>query len=59
MSEDYPASSSDDDDGGAFDGLMDDQEEKELMVMCGQRQVRHADTRQCPSVSLMNLTYER
>jgi hypothetical protein len=44
MSEDYPAScsggsSSDDDDGG-YDGLMDDKEEKELMVECGQRQVR-------------------
>jgi hypothetical protein len=41
MSEDYPASSGGgSDDGCAFDGLMDDQEEKELMVMCGQRQVR-------------------
>lgn len=40
MSEDYPAS--DDDDGGSdggFDGLVDDAEEKELMVECGQRQV--------------------
>lgn len=44
MSEDYPGScssgsgGSDDDDGG-YDGLMDDKEEKELMVECGQRQV--------------------
>jgi len=41
MSEDYPASSdgADGSDGG-FDGLVDDEEEKEVMVQCGQRQVR-------------------
>lgn len=39
MSEDYPASSDGGSDGGGFDGLMDDNDEKELMIECGQRQV--------------------
>lgn len=40
MSED-PSSDAGSDDGG-YDGLMDDKEEKELMVECGQRQVRRS-----------------
>jgi hypothetical protein len=40
MSED-PSSGGGSDDGG-YDGLMDDKDEKELMVECGQRQVRPA-----------------
>lgn len=39
MSEDYPASSDGGSDDGGY-GLMDDKDEKELMVECGQRQVR-------------------
>lgn len=39
MSEDYPASSDGGSDDGGYDGLMDDKDEKELMVECGQRQV--------------------
>ncbi len=44
MSEDYPASSGGGSDDGGYDGLMDDNDEKELMVECGQRQVTQHNT---------------
>jgi hypothetical protein len=45
MSED-PSSGGGSDDGG-YDGLMDDKDEKELMVECGQRQVRPSKQTSC------------